>query len=46
MKHEKKNKNALVLYRRRMGLSQRRVARLLGHKALGLYVQTERLFLV
>lgn len=32
MNDQKKNKNALVLYRRRMGFSQRHVARLLGHK--------------
>jgi DNA-binding XRE family transcriptional regulator len=39
---EKKNKNALVLYRRRMGFSQRHVARLLGHKDATLLCIYER----
>ncbi len=42
MKEEKKNKNALVLYRRRMGMSQRTVARLLGHKDATLLCMYER----
>ncbi len=42
MKEGKKNKNTLVLYRRRMGLSQRTVARLLGHKDATLLCMYER----
>ena len=40
--NEKKNKNALVHYRRRMGFSQRRVAKLLGHKDATLLCIYER----
>jgi len=39
---KKKNKNALVLYRRRMGFSQKRVAQLLGHKDATLLCMYER----
>ena len=42
MKEQKKNKNALVFYRRRMGFSQRHVAQLLGHKDATLLCIYER----
>jgi len=38
----KKNKNALLLYRRRMGFSQKTVAQLLGHKDATLLCMYER----
>jgi transcriptional regulator with XRE-family HTH domain len=37
-----KNQNRLVIYRRRMGFSQRQVARLLGHKDATLLCMYER----
>jgi len=40
--NQKKNKNALVLYRRRMGFSQKTVAELLGHKDAALLCMYER----
>src|SRR5690348_10726593 len=40
--NKKKNKNALVLYRRRMGFSQKTVAELLGHKDATLLCMYER----
>jgi DNA-binding XRE family transcriptional regulator len=39
---KQKNKNSLVLYRRRMGFSQKAVARLLGHKDATLLCMYER----
>jgi DNA-binding XRE family transcriptional regulator len=43
MDHSKhKNKNSLVIYRRRMGFSQKTVARLLGHKDATLLCMYER----
>jgi DNA-binding XRE family transcriptional regulator len=43
MDHGKhKNKNSLVLYRRRMGFSQKTVSRLLGHKDATLLCSYER----
>src|SRR5713101_3134855 len=37
-----KNKNSLVIYRRRMGFSQKTVAKLLGHKDATLLCMYER----
>ena len=42
MNQQYKNKNRLVLYRRRMGFSQKTVARLLGHKDATLLCMYER----
>ncbi len=42
MNEKRKNKNALVFYRRRMGFSQRHVAQLLGHKDATLLCSYER----
>ena len=39
---KQKNQNSLVLYRRRMGFSQKTVARLLGHKDATLLCIYER----
>jgi DNA-binding XRE family transcriptional regulator len=39
---KQKNKNNLVLYRRRMGFSQKTVSRLLGHKDATLLCSYER----
>ena len=39
---KQKNKNNLVLYRRRMGFSQKAVSRLLGHKDATLLCSYER----
>src|SRR5579864_4091913 len=42
MNQKHKNKNSLVLYRRRMGFSQKTVSRLLGHKDATLLCMYER----
>jgi DNA-binding XRE family transcriptional regulator len=39
---KQKKKNSLILYRRRMGFSQRTVSRLLGHKDATLLCSYER----